>query len=77
MNNNDKMLRLVLSDSELATKYKINALDFETVEDALESENPVIVVIAKVLKNINTTKGKSNYKEIYNELYSYLNKNLI
>jgi hypothetical protein len=77
MNNNDKMLRLVLSDSELATKYKINALDFVSVEDALESENPVIVVIAKVLKNINITKGKSNHKEIYNELYSYLNKNLI
>ncbi len=76
MNNNDKMLKLVLSDFDLATKYNIDLNEIESVEDALKAENPVVIVIAKILQNINESRGKTNYKEIYNEIYSYLNKNL-
>lgn len=77
MSNNDKMLKLVLSDSELMTKFKIDVKSIESVEDALKDENPTVVVIAKILRNINDSKGKTNFKEVYNEIYNYLNKNLI
>ncbi|MDP3930275.1 MAG: hypothetical protein Q8R57_14740 [Bacteroidota bacterium] len=77
MNNNDKMLKLVLSDTEFANKFNINVNTIESVEDALKDENPVVVVLGKILQNINESKGKANYKEVYNEVYNYLNKNLI
>ena len=49
MNNNDKMLQLVLSDQKMCTKYAYNPNDFNTIRDALRSDNPIVVGVAKII----------------------------
>lgn len=77
MNNKDKMLQKVLSDEKLLALYRYNPEDFPTINDALNSENPVIVVVAKIIKGINKKSDKAIFKEIYNEIINYLNKNIL
>jgi hypothetical protein len=77
MNNNDKMLQLVLSDQKMNTKYAFNPNDFNTISDALRSDNPVVVAVAKIIEGVSKNPNNTVYKEIYNEIRNHLNKNLI
>ncbi|MGE0020480.1 MAG: hypothetical protein AB7S72_12490 [Draconibacterium sp.] len=77
MNNEDKMLQLVLSDSKLSSYYEYTPDDFQTIKDALESEIPVVVAVAKIIRGINGNSEKSLQKEVYNEVFTYLNQNII
>jgi hypothetical protein len=77
MSNEDKMLQLVLSDSNLGSFYKYDSNDFQTIEDALDSDNPIIVSVAKIIRGVNENSNKSNQKEIYNEVFNYLNNNVL
>ncbi len=77
MNNKDKMLQLVLSDEKLSTFYEFNADDFPTIEDALISENPIVVTVAKIIKGVAGSSDRGVFKEIYNEVINYLNQNIL
>jgi len=77
MSNQDKMLQLVLSDSNLSSYYEYNSDDYQTIQDALESEIPVVVAVAKIIRGINGNSEKSIQKEVYNEVFNYLNKNIL
>ena len=77
MSNQDKMLQLVLSDSNLSSYYEYNSDDYQTIQDALESEIPVVVAVAKIIQGINGNSEKSIQKEVYNEVFNYLNKNIL
>ena len=77
MSNEDKMLQLVLSDSNLSSFYEYEPKDFSTIEDALRSENPVIVAIATIISGVNGNSEKSIQKEVYNEVFNYLNRNML
>lgn len=77
MSNNDKMLKLVLSDNDLMSHYNYNVDDFSTINDALESDNVIVVAIAKIIDRINVQPEKNYHKEIYNEVFTYLNNNLL
>jgi hypothetical protein len=77
MNNEDKMLQLVLSDTNLSSAYDYNAEDFPTIDDALLSDNPIIVAVAKIIRGINEKEDKSVQKEVYNEVFNYLNQNML
>jgi hypothetical protein len=77
MNNEDKMLQLVLSDKNLSSFYEYNAADYATVEDALRADNPVVVAVAKVINGISGNSEKSIQKEVYNEVFNYLNRNML
>lgn len=77
MNNKDKMLQLVLSDEKLSTLYEFNADDFPSIKHALNSDNPIVVVVAKIIQGVNGSPSKSSFKEVYNELVNYLNNNLL
>jgi hypothetical protein len=77
MNNEDKMLKLVLSDSDLSSSYEYNAEDYQSVSDALRSDNAIVVAVAKIIRNVSTTHDKSLYRQIYQEVHQYLNKNLL
>lgn len=72
--NSDKMLQIVLSDLKLAEYGEYSPIDYETLEDALESDNAIIVAVAKMIQGL-----QRNYteKEIYNEVSNYLKNNLI
>lgn len=77
MSNEDKMLQLVLSDNHLSSFYEYNPNEFENIEDALEAENPIVVAVAKIIRGINGKSDKSVYKDIYNEVFNYLNQNIL
>ncbi|MDR0507989.1 MAG: hypothetical protein LBH32_14395 [Dysgonamonadaceae bacterium] len=78
MSNEDKMLQLVLSDNNLSSFYEYNAADYQSVLDALQSDNPVVVAVAKIIRGISGIGlYNGNKKEIYNEVFNYLNQNLL
>ena len=77
MSNEDKMLQLVLSDNNLSLFYEYNVEDFLTVQDALQADNPVLVAIAKIIRGVAGNSDKGNQKSIYQEVFNYLNQNLL
>lgn len=77
MNNKDKMLKLVLSDEKLSSFYEFNANDFPTIKDALNSENPIVVTVAKIIEGVAGSYDKGVFKETYNEVINYLNRNIL
>lgn len=77
MNNNDKMLQLVLSDENLSSFYEFDPQEYETIQDALDSENPIVVSVAKIIDGINGNSDKGTFKETYNEVVNYLNQNIL
>lgn len=72
--NSDKMLQIILSDSKLAEYGEYNPADYETIEDALISENTIVVAVAKMIQGFQRNYSE---KEIYNEVSNYLKNNLI
>lgn len=77
MSNEDKMLQLVLSDNNLSSFFEYNVEDFLTVQDALQADNPVIVAIAKIIRGVAGNSDKGNQKSVYQEVFNYLNQNLL
>ncbi|HEX5152786.1 MAG TPA: hypothetical protein VFW07_15150 [Parafilimonas sp.] len=77
MNNEDKMLQLVLSDAKLSSFYEYNADEFPSIRDALNSENPVVVAVAKIIQGVARDSDRGSYKETYNEVVNYLNNNIL
>ena len=77
MTNKDKMLQLVLSDDKLSSFYEYNAEEFLTIDDALNSENPIVATVAKIIEGVAGTSDRGVFKETYNEVINYLNQNLL
>ena len=77
MNNKNKMLQLVLSDDKLSSFYEYNADEFKSIDDALDSSNPIVVTVGKIIQGVARNSDKGAYKEIYNELVNYLNQNIL
>jgi hypothetical protein len=77
MNNKNKMLQLVLSEGKLSSFYGYNPEEFTTIESALDSENAIVVAVAKIIDGIARSSDKGNFKETYNEIINYLNQNVL
>ena len=77
MNNQIKMLELVLSDEKLRTFYEYGDIQFTSIEQALSSENSIVVTVAKIIKGVSNNSEKGNHKEVYNEIVNYLNQNIL
>ncbi len=76
MTNEEKMLNLVLSEEILTRNYEIDLEEPLTMEEALYSEAPIIVAIAKVIRELRGQNDRSIQKEVYNEVRNYLNQKL-
>jgi hypothetical protein len=76
MNNENNMLQLVLSDSKLSSFYAYRPEDFPNIKKALDSESPIVVIVAKIIDKVSKNSNEGNFKEIYNEVYNYLNQNI-
>jgi len=77
MNNEDKMLQLVLSDNNLSSFYEYNAEEYQSVSDALQSNNAVVVAVAKIIRRVAENSDRSIQKSVYQEVFYYLNQNLL
>lgn len=72
--NNDKILQIVLNDSILVEYGKYNPSEYETIEDALNSQNAIVVAVAKMISGLRRSYTE---REIYNEVSSYLKNNIL
>lgn len=73
LTNSDKMLQTVLNDQRLIDYGKYNPEDYETVDDALNSECATVVAVAKFIQGV---QRRYSSKEIYTEIHNYLKTNL-
>jgi hypothetical protein len=71
--NSDKILQAVLQDERLAEYGNFNPDNYETIEDALQSENTVVCAVAKIIDGKSERKTD---KELYNEINNYLKENI-
>lgn len=72
--NSDRMLQTVLSDEKLIAYGEYNVADYQTIDQALNADNPVVVAVAKI---INGLRRNLSENEIYNEVSNYLKTNII
>lgn len=72
--NSDRMLQIVLSDERLIAFGEYNIADYDTIVQALASDNATVVAVAKI---INGLRSKYSENEIYNEVSNFLKNNLI
>lgn len=70
LTNSDRVLQSVLQDEKLAEVLPFNPDDYETIEDALLSDNYLVCTIAKIIEGKNEEKTD---KQLYNEINNYLN----
>lgn len=76
MTKEDRMLQLVLNDVDLSSYYEYTPDDFRTIQEAFNTENPVVQVVAKIVRLIEND-DKSKQKEVYTEVFNELKKNLL
>lgn len=73
LTNGDKILQAVLRDQRLCGFAEYRPADFETLSVALDSDNPIVCAIAKI---IDGNERNSTEKEIYNEVSNYLKQTI-
>ena len=76
MTKEDRMLQLVLNDVELSSYYEYSPDDFITVQEALATENSIVLVIAKIVRQIKND-DKTRQREVYIEVFNELKNNLL
>lgn len=71
--NGDKILQAVLSNQRLCDYANYNSADFETITDALDSDNPIVCAVAKI---IDRNERNLTEREIYNEVSNFLKQTI-
>jgi hypothetical protein len=71
--NTDKMLQAVLLNERLMKFGNYNVSDISKIDQALDSDNYVINVVAQIIKR--TNEGASD-KELWKEVNEYLKRNV-
>ena len=69
ISNLDRMLQAVLRDTALVKAGNYDPADYQTVDDALYSDNIYVTTVAKIISD---KSQKMSNKEIYNEVCNYL-----
>lgn len=77
MTNKEKMLCMVLDDQALKERYKYEESDYEDLDSALGSENPVVVAVAKIIHELRGTTDNATQKRVYGIVFNYLNENYL
>ena len=72
--NSDRILQNVLNDTSLMEFGEYNAADYQNIDQALNSENSIVVAVAKI---INGLRYNHSEREIYNEVSNFLKSNLL
>ena len=77
MTNKERMLQMVLDDKRLQELYDYDKSDYEDFYTAINSDNVVVAVVARIIKNLNGSTTISDQKKIYLTIQNYINDNLI
>ncbi len=77
MTQKDKMLQMVLDDPKLRETYDYDSDEYESINDALNSGNAIVVAVAKIIKELNGSDDPTERKRVYKTIFTYLNNNLL
>lgn len=73
ISNNDKMLQAVLMNEQLIKVGNYTSNEISTIYAALDSDNPVINVVAQIIKR--SGEGATE-RELWKEINDYLKRNI-
>lgn len=73
ISNNDKMLQAVLMNEQLMKVGNYTSNEISTIYAALDSDNPVINVVAQIIKR--SGEGATE-RELWKEINDYLKRNI-
>lgn len=78
MTQKEKMLYAVLRNERLMSSYGYSKEDIEGLDfhEALASDKPIIVAVAKLIDELKGSMDASVQKQTYQKLFQYLNTNL-
>ena len=77
MNNKERMLHLVLDDRKLQELYDYDESEYEDFDTALNSENVIVVAVARIIKDLDGSTDESDKKRVYMTVFNYINENYI
>ena len=69
--NKDRIMRSILASERLAVLGDYNSTDFDTIEDALCSDNAIVKAVAMIIMG-----DKKTETQVYNEVSNYLINNI-
>lgn len=73
LTNADRILQAVLNDPKLISLGEYRPQDYETIFDALNSDNAYVNTVAKIIEG--GRMGKTE-RQMYNDIANYLFKNI-
>lgn len=78
MTQKDRMLQMVLNNEQLMKQYdytfeQLKELD---LQEALRSDNTIIVSVARIIRELDGSMDSSKQKEVYKKVFTHLNNNL-
>jgi|LSQX01.2.fsa_nt_gb hypothetical protein len=76
MTREDRMLKLVLSDPDLCNYYEYSPEKYNTIQEALNSDDIVVNVIARIIRTIKDD-DQSEQRKLYTEIFNELKNNLL
>ena len=77
MTNKERMLHMVLDDTKLQELYDYDQSEYEDLYTALNSDNVVVVSVARIIKELDGSTDESVQKKVYKTIFSYINDNLL
>ncbi len=77
MNNRERMLHMVLDDKKLQELYDYDKSEYEDLYTALNSNNVVVVAVARIIKELNGSTDESVQKKVYMTVFNYIKDNYL
>lgn len=77
MTNKERMLHMVLDDIKLQELYDYDESEYEDMYTAMNSENVIVAVVARIVKDLDGSTDESVQKKVYMTVFNYINENLI
>ena len=77
MTNKERMLHMVLDDKKLQELYDYDKSEYEDLYTALNSNNVVVVAVARIIKELNGSTDESVQKKVYMTVFNYIKDNYL
>lgn len=77
MTNKERMLHMVLDDKKLQELYDYDKSDYEDLYSAMNSDNIVVAVVARIIKDLDGSIDETVQKKVYMTVVNYINENYI
>lgn len=68
---------MVLDDIKLQELYDYDESEYEDMYTAMNSENVIVAVVARIVKDLDGSTDESVQKKVYMTVFNYINENLI